>query len=82
MEPAFRAGEYMLVRKLGKRSNLSVRDVVIFQATNGEKLLKRIKEISEEGYILAGDNASDSWDSRNFGPIHRTSITGKVMNLR
>ena len=32
----------------------------------------------EDAYFLMGDNRSDSWDSRRFGPIPASNITGEM----
>ena len=34
--------------------------------------------IGEREYLLLGDNRAVSKDSRHFGPVHRSAITGKV----
>lgn len=35
-------------------------------------------EIPENNYFLMGDNRAFSQDSREYGPLHRTLISGKV----
>ena len=34
--------------------------------------------LSEDDYIVLGDNRDDSRDSRAFGPVYRSSIVGRV----
>lgn len=41
--------------------------------------LKRLWELSEDEYIVMGDNRRRSTDSRSFGPVSRRKILGKVM---
>ncbi len=43
------------------------------------KMIKRIGEISDgENFLLVGDNADESSDSRSFGAIPKSEILGKV----
>ncbi|MEX0877532.1 MAG: nickel-type superoxide dismutase maturation protease [Candidatus Spechtbacterales bacterium] len=45
-------------------------------------IVKRIKEVTEEGhFIVEGDNSEHSTDSRDFGPIQRRHIIGRVMEI-
>lgn len=35
-------------------------------------------ELADDQYFVLGDNRENSWDSRNFGPIPKNAIRGKV----
>ncbi len=48
---------------------------------SGKVLIKRITKITNDGYILSGDNISDSMDSRRLGVIKRKAILGKVIAI-
>ena len=42
-------------------------------------LVKRVKALLEnDEYLVAGDNAEHSEDSRKFGPIKKEQIVGKL----
>lgn len=41
-------------------------------------LIKRIEREEDGGYVVAGDNPAASTDSRDFGPVARGLIVGKV----
>lgn len=43
-------------------------------------LVKRVAEVAPDGALLvAGDNPEQSTDSRDFGPISRTAVVGRVI---
>lgn len=53
-------------------------DVVV--ARFGDKqLVKRVATIDQRGYRLRGDNADDSFDSRQFGSLPPAAILGRVV---
>ena len=71
MEPHFREGDYIIIRKFGKPR---VGDVVVIDY-NGKKMLKRILEIEGNNYFLRGDN-------RHNGKTYiakRKQIIGKLL---
>jgi signal peptidase I len=55
-------------------------DVVVFYTPLGELVVKRCGEILPgNAYYFIGDNISQSYDSRNYGPIPKSQIIGKVI---
>lgn len=43
-------------------------------------MIKRVVGVADDGrYLLWGDNALESSDSRSFGPVAPRSILGKVV---
>ena len=58
-------------------------DVVVFYTPHGDIAVKRCGEIfnGNEFYAL-GDNSSNSFDSRNYGPVPFSSIIGKVLGKK
>ena len=48
-----------------------------FHIHNNKKI--SLKEIPENYYFVEGDNRSGSFDSRNFGLIHKSQIIGKCL---
>ena len=82
MEPAFKAGDYVLVNKLAYvLRSPSKGDVIVLRHPTEKKkfLIKRISLVTNsDEYYVVGDNKSFSQDSRHFGSINRDSILGKV----
>ncbi len=82
MEPAFQPGDYVIVNRWAyRRREPAPGDVVVLHNPEapGQFLVKRIVSPSPAGgYVVVGDNASHSRDSRHFGPVPRNLIVGKV----
>jgi len=95
MEPAIRSGTILVINRLqygfrfpGQKGYLiqwaSPRpgDVLIFYTPSGDIAVKRCEEISGTGsFIAIGDNATQSYDSRSYGPIPITNTIGKVLGF-
>ena len=85
MEPAYRAGDRLLVNRLAYvTSPPQIGDVIVVRdpERRSRLLLKRVAEpwsyrpVSR--YYVLGDNADESRDSRHFGAIERSLIIGKA----
>lgn len=81
MAPTVTPGERVLVN----RAAYWLRDprpgdlVVIRDPRDRDRLLlKRIDREADGGWLVLGDNAGASTDSRAFGPVEKRSIIGKV----
>ncbi len=81
MLPNFEEGDFVLIEKfsysLGKpREN----DVVVLRHPHSKKyLLKRVAKTINGTIFVEGDNKAESVDSRQFGPISRNNVVGKVL---
>ena len=78
MNPTLYDGEVVLV---DRNAEPEVGDIVVAKhpVEQNSEIVKRIARINEHGhYILIGDNAEDSNDSREFGAVTRAYIKGKV----
>jgi len=55
-------------------------EIVVFQnpKDRSQLLCKRITGTQDGGYILRGDNETDSLDSRTLGPIPGHLVLGKI----
>jgi len=85
MRPSLEPGDRVLVDRSAYRAGTPVQgDVVVCLHPYVEscKLIKRVADkpvdAQDEGYWLLGDSATDSTDSRAFGPIRETRLIGKV----
>lgn len=61
-----------------------VGDIVIVQSAKGKvqrEIIKRIVKIDRQRFYIEGDNKDESTDSREFGPIKKEQIIGKVIYI-
>ena len=70
MEPSFREGDFVIVRRFGRPC---VGDVVIINY-QGRQMLKRVSGIDGERYFLRGDNQVDG----KIFAVKKDAIIGKV----
>jgi len=96
MTPAIRPGTMLVVSRVaygirlpGARTYLirwrtpSIGDIVVFYTPFGDIAVKRFAELFPDGTFYAlGDNASQSYDSRNYGPVPKDNIIGRVLGVR
>lgn len=81
MAPALSPGERVFVHKTAyRRHDPEPGDLVVLRDPRDHErlLLKRIDARDGEGWLVLGDNAAASTDSRDFGPVARELIIGKV----
>jgi len=84
MVPIFRNNDIILINRLAYvfRSPKENDVIVLRDPRNGREILKRIVKVNNSAYFVEGDNKKESTDSREFGPITKTAIIGRViMNL-
>ena len=82
MVPAYRPGDRLVVNRFAyfvRRPRPG--DVVVLRdpESPGRLLLKRVVALEGGRYIVLGDNAGESRDSRRFGPVRRRDIVGKAL---
>ncbi|MBI2041259.1 MAG: S26 family signal peptidase [DPANN group archaeon] len=75
MLPNFKEGDYALVSKI--YFSLKAGDVIVFEKNN-VAMIKRIEKVEDGKYFVEGDNKPESEDSRQFGPVGRKHVVGKV----
>lgn len=56
-------------------------DIIVIKH-GGKEVIKRIHKVNDRSVDVYGDNKNESTDSRNFGPIDRSRIIGKVIFVR
>ena len=79
--PDYRAGEYVLAARVPFPSGkIRAGDVIIFQQPGLGMLIKRVNQVLDAGnaFEVRGTQIG-STDSRNFGPVPRERVSGKVI---
>jgi len=76
MVPALRPGQLVIASNLFAK--LSAGDVVVIKHDRVDKI-KRIKDIKEGKLYLLGDNFAGSSDSRSFGWLPQSCVTGRII---
>jgi nickel-type superoxide dismutase maturation protease len=81
LDPAISEGDFVLIAKIPFMLNsLKKGDVVIFNHPIYGRLIKQIEWVSADGQALFVIGAHDfSVDSRQFGPISKQLLQGKVI---
>ncbi|MCL2243410.1 MAG: S26 family signal peptidase [Treponema sp.] len=93
MEPAIENGAVLVINRLRYGFRLPWRqnyliswakpkngEVLVFYTPTGELAVKRCIEMTEwGGFIVEGDNAHSSYDSRSYGQVPFNNIIGKVL---
>ena len=81
MQPHIKEGERVVVYNWAYAfTQPKVGDVVVFSSSAKKKYVKRITAAETKNeFVVAGDNKSDSMDSRKLGPVQRKAIIGKVV---
>src|SRR5438309_2301825 len=81
MTPTFKNGDELWASPLYyKLFKPKVNDIAIVKdPRDGRLLLKRIKEVKNNKYFIAGDNPKASTDSRQFGEVDKSAIIAKIL---
>jgi len=80
MSPNYSAGDFVLISKSpAVLNNLSIGDDVVFIHQIYNKLIKRIIAIQPDNFILVKGLNPLSVNSEILGPVHISSIIGKVI---
>jgi nickel-type superoxide dismutase maturation protease len=78
MQPALRPGDRLLVATwLPPR----VGDITVFRDPEWHSTycVKRVVAVTRQGLEVRGDNVNVSRDSRQFGPVPKTCVVGRVV---
>ncbi len=79
--PDFRDGDFVLTAGIPFPSGkIRAGDVVVFRQPGYGTLIKRVHRVLDEGRAVEVRGTQiNSTDSRNFGPVPREQLTGKVV---
>jgi nickel-type superoxide dismutase maturation protease len=78
MLPSFEAGDRLVLGPVGRSRPGKV--VALPDPRDARRLLiKRIRAVNGSTLEVRGDNDAASTDSRDFGPVPRTRLTGRVV---
>ncbi|MCL4389557.1 MAG: nickel-type superoxide dismutase maturation protease [Candidatus Marsarchaeota archaeon] len=81
MLPALGDGDYVIVSRLSYLfSAPKISDIIVLKhPEKGILIVKRISKVRGKKFYVLGDNAAESYDSRDFGYVDRHDIFGKVV---
>lgn len=81
LHPDFRDGDYVLAASSPFPSGkIRAGDVIVFRQPGYGLLVKRVRRVLDNGtaFEVRGTQI-ESTDSRNFGPVQRERVSGKVI---
>lgn len=79
--PDFREGDFVLAARFPfPAGKIRVGDVIVFHQPGHQRMVKRVQKVLDEGraFDVRGTQI-DSTDSRNFGPVAKANVSGKVI---
>jgi nickel-type superoxide dismutase maturation protease len=78
--PEYQEGDYVVLTTFPfSFRSLKRGDVVVFRHPEYDTMIKKVEQTSpEQGTISVIGNHPNSIDSRQFGPIHKRDLIGKV----
>ena len=79
--PEYQEGDYVVLTTIPFFFNsLKGGDVVVFRHPEHGRMIKKVEYIhSEQGTISVIGSLPNSVDSRQFGPVHKRDLIGKVL---
>jgi nickel-type superoxide dismutase maturation protease len=79
MEPALRAGDWIVVSSLSRAPRVG-EIVLVRDPREPERLiLKRVAAVSGATCTVVGDNPDESTDSRTFGPVPLANVLARAL---
>jgi nickel-type superoxide dismutase maturation protease len=79
MEPALRAGDWIVVSSLSRAPRMG--EIVLMRDPRDPErlIIKRVAAVSERDCTVVGDNPEESTDSRTFGPVPLANVLGRAL---
>ncbi len=95
MLPTIRPGTILLMNRLAYGFRLPFQkgyalrwsapapgDIVVFPSPDGVLAVKRVGDADAARFMALGDNAGESYDSRQYGPIRVDSVIGNIVGVK
>ncbi len=79
MEPALRAGDWILVSELPRRPRVGEIVLVRDPRDPDRLMLKRVAGVADDSCTVLGDRPEESTDSRTFGPVPLPNVLGRAV---
>ena len=79
MEPALRAGDWIVVSSLSRPPRVG--EIVLVRDPRHPKhlMLKRVAAVADGACTVLGDRPEESTDSRTFGPVPLANVLGRAL---
>ena len=79
MEPALRAGDWIVVRALSRPPRVGEIVLVRDPRKPENLMLKRVADVADGACTVLGDCPEESTDSRTFGPVPLANVLGRAL---
>ena len=79
MEPALRAGDWIVVWELSRPPRVGEIVLVRDPRKPENLMLKRVADVADGACTVLGDRPEDSTDSRTFGPVPLAYVLGRAL---
>ena len=79
MEPALRAGDWIVVWELSRPPRVGEIVLVRDPRKPQNLMLKRVADVADGACTVLGDRPEDSTDSRTFGPVPLANVLGRAL---
>jgi len=79
MEPALRAGDWIVVWELSRPPRVGEIVLVRDPRKPENLMLKRVADVADGACTVLGDRPEDSTDSRTFGPVPLGNVLGRAL---
>jgi nickel-type superoxide dismutase maturation protease len=79
MEPALRAGDWIVVRSLARPPRVG--EIVLVRDPRDPEnvMLKRVASVADGACTVVGDRPEQSTDSRTFGPVPLANVLARAL---
>ena len=79
MEPALRAGDWIVVRSLSRPPRVG--EIVLVRDPRDPEnvMLKRVASVADGACTVVGDRPEQSTDSRTFGPVPLANVLARAL---